>query len=131
MNIFDNADEITIDGKDAWKIEMDGVTVWEKVMEITPTKIHLTLTSTLKQQLSFIYSGCGDIDWDDGSEVTPFSGSTTGSFQHTYPQAGEYVVSVEMENGGLWIPGTYMASLLGISMFSFSNDGSKSRAVRS
>ena len=73
MSIFDNADEITIDGKDAWKIEMDGVTVWEKVMEITPTKIHLTL----KQQLSFIYSGCGDIDWDDGSEVTPFSGSTT------------------------------------------------------
>ena len=85
MCIFDNADEITIDGKDAWKIEMDGVTVWEKVMEIIPTKIHLTLTSTLKQQLSFIYSGCGDIDWGDGSEVTPFSGSTTGSFQHTYP----------------------------------------------
>ena len=79
MSIFDNADEITIDGKDAWKIEMDGVTVWEKVMEIIPTKIHLTLTSTLKQQLSFIYSGCGDIDWGDGSEVTPFSGSTTGS----------------------------------------------------
>ena len=128
MSIFLNPDEITIDGKDVLKIEMDAVTVWEKVMEITPTKIHLTLTSTLKQQLSFIYSGSGEIDWGDGSEVTPFSGSTTGSFQHTYPQAGEYVVSVKMEKGGLWIPGTYMASMMGISMFSFSNDGSKSQS---
>ena len=63
MSIFDNADEITIDGKDVLKIELDGVTVWEKFAEIIPTKIHLTLTSTLKQQLSFIYSGSGEIDW--------------------------------------------------------------------
>ena len=128
MSIFHGAETVSIDGKDVLKIEMDGVTVWEKFAEIIPTKIHLTLTSTLKQQLSFIYSGSGEIDWGDGSEVAPFSGSTTGSFQHTYPQAGEYVVSVKMEKGGLWIPGTYMASLLGISMLSFSNDGSKSQS---
>ena len=55
MSIFHGAETVSIDGKDVLKIEMDGVTVWEKVVEIIPTKIHLTLTSTLKQQLSFIY----------------------------------------------------------------------------
>ena len=33
MSIFLNAQEVSIDGKDVLKLEMDGVTVWEKVAE--------------------------------------------------------------------------------------------------
>ena len=72
MSIFNDAQAVSIDGKDVLKIEIDGVTVWEKVVEIIPTKIHLTLTSTLKQQISCIYSGSGES-----------TGATVRTLQHS------------------------------------------------
>lgn len=110
----------------------DGVTVSTSfsitVLDIRPSLLNFTLTSTLTQNLYFTQSVSRGvtIDWGDGSELEtiPWTETTDAAAgeasyspashaSHTYASAGDYVVAVIANNGVTWCPGNGTNGLLG------------------
>ena len=62
------------------------------------TRLYVTLSDgRLKPYLAFAINGTATIDWGDNSATETLTGSSTStlvSIQHTYSQAGDYVISI-------------------------------------
>ncbi len=73
------------------------------------TRVYITLLpNTLSPQVRFATTGTVLIDWGDGSTTTVTGTSQTSAktAAHEYASAGDYIITYEVQNGGMYLLGS-------------------------
>lgn len=77
------------------------------------TRVYLSLKDgRLSPILGFATDGTVVVDWGDGSELLTVTGTSTSTVienQHTYPKEGDYVISLEVQSGTMYIVSSNMS----------------------
>ena len=71
------------------------------------TKLYITIAAVGRMTVPLIWSQSVDsgvtIDWGDGSTPETFTGTGTKDTTHVYAEIGDYVISLEVTAGVLWL----------------------------